>query len=1157
MWRWALALPLFSATLFISAFILFLVQPIIGKLILPMLGGTPQVWNTCMVFFQTALLAGYGYTHTATTRLPVRKQLIVHCCFLVLPLIFLFPLIKYVGPVGRALIDQQQSLIEETDKATDVKSLAEKESFLARQVEDTGKEADEDVLQGVVKTMKTAEAALKEGNKSKALEEQKSALAQMQESLAAYPGPFNFRAWEGSIPLGGNPIVWALGLLTLLVGMPFFVVATSSPLLQRWFVHTGHEAAKDPYFLSIASNIGSLLALLAYPVVLEPYLTLNEQKWTWTIGYVLLAGLVMVCASTVWKSAPVSKEPVPEPAKEPTPAPAAAPTPPPPPAAPAATQPVKPQQTGISRKKFGKGKQHGPGPAHAVAAGAPPRTPVVDYATQAAMDLAQRSRPITPWRRLRWVLLGAAPSSLMLGIVTYICTDLSPIPLLWIIPLALYLLSFILVFANFPKSVRLGAFTIPAGSWTGMPHTVVLFLQPILILLLCVMLQQSFASHLNFLGWFSIPGPVLHISLAMLAFFATALVCHGEMAKDRPEPRHLTEFYLWMSVGGMVGGIFNGLVAPLLFWGVAEFPLAIVLGVLLRPTQRGDGWSESALETYFPNLVTWFKAKGNELAAAYKRPEPNSTYALNYTLDVVLPILLGLVSFLLIKIVSLRGLANFFRNISSKNGDFLALRTYDVIVLFVPLVICFLFFRRPLRLGLAVGALLLVQVVYQQAREEASNSKTIYANRSYFGVLRVREERTLFMREPNVVRSLMHGSTHHGLNYQKGRARRLATTYYHQYGPAGMVMLKFNWFKDGFPEVSGKPADNDTWTPSMLAYTSDARIQASIAGMGALGTLGIGLPLPMLVDAWSEPPFATIGLGTGTMASYGRPLQHVHYYEIDRQIRRLSLPENDLQMYKDPETGDLTPYFNYLGDAIKRGAIVQVRMGDARLRMAYPYAPYNEDKEKLGESAAGGPVNFYHMMVVDAFSSDAIPIHLITVEAIKMYMDKLVPDGILCVHTSNRHVDLVPVVDMVVEAIRNEPNSKMPNLACLRAHDSAPWSDRAQGGAPGQFTSEWVMVARNIELLKGGKDPTGKKDMFTGEVRKLDELKVPPLYEKGCIDVIVARYKEFGATQERIDQAISGARANGEFEYWSPPKKIFGLRPWTDNYSNVFSVFRW
>ena len=241
---------------------------------------------------------------------------------------------------------------------------------------------------------------------------------------------------------------------------------------------------------------------------------------------------------------------------------------------------------------------------------------------KAVPDLVLRSRPITPWRRLRWVLLGAAPSSLMLGVVTYICTDLSPIPLLWIIPLALYLLSFILVFAKWPVV------------WTDGPHKVVLFLQPVLVLGLALMLSQGFAS-----------GPLMHTSMAMLAFFATALVCHGEMAKDRPDTKHLTEFYLWMSVGGMVGGMFNGLVAPLLFWGVAEFPLAIVLGCLLRPTLKREGWTETGVENYFPNVVGWFRTKGNELAAAYQRPEPNSTYAMSYSLDILLPLLLGLLAY--------------------------------------------------------------------------------------------------------------------------------------------------------------------------------------------------------------------------------------------------------------------------------------------------------------------------------------------------------------------------------------------------------------------------------------------------------------------------------------------------------------------------------
>ena len=172
-----MALPIFAVTLFVSAFILFLVQPIVGQMILPKLGGTPQVWNTCMVFFQAVLLAGYGYAHFISTRFSVRKQLIIHSFVLLLPFLYFIP------PIG----------------------------------------------------------------------------------------PLNLRDdwWNQWIPLGGNPIPITMGILALVVGVPFFVVATSAPLLQKWFAHTGDKAAKDPYFLYAASNAGSLLALLAYPLVVE------------------------------------------------------------------------------------------------------------------------------------------------------------------------------------------------------------------------------------------------------------------------------------------------------------------------------------------------------------------------------------------------------------------------------------------------------------------------------------------------------------------------------------------------------------------------------------------------------------------------------------------------------------------------------------------------------------------------------------------------------------------------------------------------------------------------------------------------------------------------------------------------------------------------
>ncbi len=199
-----MALPLFAFTLFVSAFLLFLVQPLIGKMILPKLGGTPQVWNTCMLFFQMALLAGYGYTHSSSTKLPLRRQIIVHAILLFLPFLFLLPY------------------------------------------------------------------------------------------------PFNIAGWIP--PAGSNPIYATLLLLAFVVGVPFFVVSTSAPLLQKWFANTGHPTANDPYFLYGASNLGSLLSLICYPFLIEPYVPLRYQATVWTVAYIFLGAMIFACAAFVWKS---------------------------------------------------------------------------------------------------------------------------------------------------------------------------------------------------------------------------------------------------------------------------------------------------------------------------------------------------------------------------------------------------------------------------------------------------------------------------------------------------------------------------------------------------------------------------------------------------------------------------------------------------------------------------------------------------------------------------------------------------------------------------------------------------------------------------------------------------------------------------------------
>ena len=291
-------LLLFTLTLFLSAFLLFCVQPMIAKMILPLLGGSPAVWSTCMVFFQAMLLAGYSYAHATTTRLGVRQQTILQAVLVSLPL--------FVLPFGIPS-DAVRSLSPEA-----------------------------------------------------------------------------------------NPTWWLLGLLVSVVGLPFFVVSSSAPLLQRWFSHSGHPASSDPYFLYGASNLGSMLALLAYPVLIEPNLRLAQQSGAWAVGYGLFAVMTLACVLTIWRA------------------------------------------------------------RGATTAGSVRSAPTEEW------DYLQMGQ----W--LHWVFLAFIPSSLMLGLTTYLTTDIAAIPLLWVIPLALYLLTFILCFAArpvLPHSWMIRAFQWQPSCW--------------------------------------------------------------------------------------------------------------------------------------------------------------------------------------------------------------------------------------------------------------------------------------------------------------------------------------------------------------------------------------------------------------------------------------------------------------------------------------------------------------------------------------------------------------------------------------------------------------------------------------------------------------------------------------------------------------------
>src|SRR5215216_2226948 len=470
-----LLMLLFSATIFISAALLFLVEPMFAKFILPLFGSTPAVWTGSMLFFQAALLAAYLYVHATTTWLGARKQAWLHLAVVSLPLL----LFLLSGPL-------------------------------------------------------------------------------------AVPS-------EGWAPSSqSNPIFLLLGLMLVAVGLPFFAIAATNPLVQRWLSDTDHPAARDPYFLYRASNLGSVIGLLGYPLVVEREFTLSNQGLWWSVGYGLLVVLVFASAVMLWRSEPA-------PAQE------------------------EEEVESLS--------------GDPVSGGGSPLT--ADPSLEAPAGRLS-GRP-TWLRRARWVGLTFVPSSLMLGVTAFITTDITPIPLLWVIPLSLYLFSFVIVFS-------------PSQRMPDLVHRGMVAVLPLMIASLVVAMLIDLRDPF----W-------LLVGLHLLGFFMVAMVLHGEVARDRPPARHLTEFYLWVSVGGVLGGVFNALVAPVAFDTVIEYPLMIILaclflpGLLLARLVRGerDGQDEA-------------RRGGDEerepegsAADAGARPRPRRRRWTSLVLDFALPLAVG------------------------------------------------------------------------------------------------------------------------------------------------------------------------------------------------------------------------------------------------------------------------------------------------------------------------------------------------------------------------------------------------------------------------------------------------------------------------------------------------------------------------------------
>ena len=524
----------FAVTAFASAALVFTVEPMVAKLVLPLLGGSAAVWNTSLAFFQAALLVGYLYAVDLLQRLAsVRAQIVVHglvliAAALVLPLHILMPFGE---------------------------------------------------------------------------------------------------------PSTTQPALWLAMVLAVSIGPPFAALSATAPLVQAWHARTIRDpGAKEPYVLYAASNLGSLLALVAYPVVVEPLAPLHAQTLDWSLVYAGFGLLIALLGVLVWRAAPAGQ----------------------------------------------------------------------------AMPLVRAAATKSAWReRLTWLALAAIPSSLMLGVTSYITTDLGSAPFLWVIPLALYLLTFIVAFQARPM----------------IPPSVALAVQAGAIGLLAVFFRPwSF-------------GFVIVAAIQLTAFFFTALICHQALAARRPEPARLTEFYIWMSLGGVVGGAFNAFAAPLIFSTVVEYPGALVLACLARP------WGLRRPKTWELLLIglTVLLADGAVEAV-------NATGPLAHFLDRVVPRL-----------------------------DPGALATACL----VGIAICaFILQRRALIFAGLIGLLLFTSVKISE------RPHTLGVWRDFFGVLHLTQGSEKALGDVHV---LTHGTTLHGAQAIAGPNRCRALLYYAPDTPIGQV----------------------------------------------------------------------------------------------------------------------------------------------------------------------------------------------------------------------------------------------------------------------------------------------------------------------------------------------------------------------------------
>jgi len=935
----------FAVTIFVSAFLLFQVQPLIGRFILPWFGGGPSIWTSCMLFFQILLLGGYLYAHLISVRLKLRTQVITHLSLLAASLLFL--------PIAPA------------------------------------------------------------------------------------------ESWK---PTGDqSPLLQILLLLLATVGGPYFMLSSTGPLMQKWFSHA--SPGKSPYRLYALSNIGSLLALLSYPFVFEPWLTLRQQVSSWSMAYGVYVVLAAWCAIPLWRNL----------------------------------------KAGVS----------------------------LQGVTAATGSLTSESRLIRPSLgiMLLWLSLAACSSAMLLATTNQLCIDVATVPFLWVLPLSLYLMSFIICFDS-PQWYDRRSYGLLLAGCTPVA---------------CWLISEGADVNIS-----------MQVVLYSTILFACCMTCHGELVSCKPHPQYLTLFYVLISAGGALGGAFVAIVAPYLFHGYWEYHISLVAccavtliawcvqRIWLR-TPSADFWSCAAVVGAHIAVVWHFFY--SPLAGFMDATDETILFGVYAGLHFLCLLVTGVLAqrrrlmiaaWILLFAVSSGWLLGYSHRQFAEQVSLQMKQILAVAAIVAPIVVITLSWLCR-KLSVSVARFIAVGLIYVVA----SVASGFFAYQEWNAVKAladVQHQRMyiflMLLGALSPIAAMLHlwlAGIHcekswkvfslgliyplmsvicgglYSLNYIEGwqAISLLCTT-------AAALMME--WSSSGFRGPHQPSVGFWFWVPSITLLLllsnrlaeivqSDNESTASVTTIhtsrnfygvlrvkheasedddgdfippkNALTHGQIRHGFQFVDDYWKRQPttyygresgiglaieqrrrhakatdthslrVGVVGLGTGTIAAYGEEGDYFRFYDINPDVRKLS-----------------DTIFTYLKDTPARTEVV---IGDARIMME--------------RELAAGEAQQFDVLAIDAFSSDAIPVHLLTSECGDIYKQHLRPGGILAIHISNRFLDLNPVSRGMTEHL---------NWQAFRI-------ENGNNDLTGVFSSTWILLSSSTELaedsiIKNRIDPWGDEE---------------------------------------------------------------------------------